>query len=815
VSHGGWDQVDGPRSRARIRIAACLSACLSACLLALVAAATASAEGTATRYFHAQQEAFVVPQGVTSVQVVAIGGHGGSNVVGAPGGQGARVTATLSVTPGTTLYVHVGGAGVNGGNSGAAGTGGGSSDVRSAPVSAGLAPDPRLIVAGAGGGAGGESSNGGGTGSEGANAEESAGETLLATGGEAGSQLAGGEAGFDQSGCPEATPEAALNGELEIGGAGGVCPIKGTSGVYHGGGGGSGYYGGGGGGAGGRFSVTKTTNEPGGGGGSSLVPEGGSVTLAGAETAQVQISYQQPPNPPAVVTGAPSKVRETTVTVSGTVNPEDEEVTSCSFEYGTSEFYGLTAPCSVAPGSGVAPVALAVGLTGLAGGTSYHYRLVASNASGTGYGADRTFTTLPQEPPVVTGVSPNSGSEGGGTSVTITGSNLNGATAVNFGATAAASFTVESSTSITAISPAGKSTAQVTVTTPGGTSVQTSEDRFFYIVPPTAFTQAASSIRQTTATLNASAFTSAAFTDCHFDYGGSPAYGSSAPCSQIPGPGTSSLTASVAGLSPNTTYHFRIVVANVSGTAFGADRSFTTLPPQSPPEYGRCLKVTTGTGQFGAASCTTLGGEKKYEWYPAFAGPSPMLKTHFTTKIKELTEAKLQTVGGKLITCKGETGTGEYSGNTAVANVTMTFTGCHLGELGSCQSSAAAEGEVVTATLQGELGVIKKSLEGPIKNTIGTDLKPVSGEVLAAFACAGSPVSVTGSVIGEVKRDAMLSKAPIKFVQTKGIQKPTRFEGGAEELLVTKLGEGPSEHSGLSFTVNQTDEEKVEVNSVA
>ena len=162
-----------------------------------------------------------------------------------------------------------------------------------------------------------------------------------------------------------------------------------------------------------------------------------------------------------------------------------------------------------------------------------------------------------------------------------------------------------------------------------------------------------------------------------------------------------------------------------------------------------------------------------------------------------------------------EQSSGEYVGNKAIANVTMAFTGCHLGELGSCQSSAAAEGEVVTATLDGELGVIKKSLEGPIKNTIGTDLRPVSCEVLATFVCAGSPVSVTGSVIGEVKRDAMLSKAPIKFVQTKGVQNPRRFEGGVEEVLLTKLGGGSSEHSGLSFTVNQTDEEKVEVNSVA
>jgi hypothetical protein len=355
----------------------------------------------------------------------------------------------------------------------------------------------------------------------------------------------------------------------------------------------------------------------------------------------------------------------------------------------------------------------------------------------------------------------------------------------------------------------------VTCATPGGSSAATSEDRFFFIAPPTASTLEAISITPTGATLRGSVYSATAFTDCHFDYGSSPFYGSSVPCSTMPGSGTNTVSASPTGLSPNTTYHFRVVVANQSGTTPGNDRSFTTLPPQSPPEYGRCLKVTTGTGQYAGATCTTLGGEKKYEWYPAFTGPKPMVKTHFTTKIKELTEAKLQTVGGQLITCKGETGTGEYSGVKTVANVTIKLTGCHRGELGSCQSSGAAEGEVVSATLDGELGVIKKSVEGPIKDVIGTDLKPVSGDVVAAFACAGTTVAVTGSVIGEVKRDGMASTAPIKFVQSKGVQKPTRFEGGEEDVLLTKLGEGAPEHSGLTLTLSQTNEEKVEVNSVA
>ncbi|UJW85878.1 IPT/TIG domain-containing protein [Devosia sp. SL43] len=87
--------------------------------------------------------------------------------------------------------------------------------------------------------------------------------------------------------------------------------------------------------------------------------------------------------------------------------------------------------------------------------------------------------------PVVTGVSPTSGPTAGGTSVTITGTDLLNATAVRFGATNAASFIVNSATSITATSPAGTGTVDVTVTTPGGTSATSAADQFTYVAAPT------------------------------------------------------------------------------------------------------------------------------------------------------------------------------------------------------------------------------------------------------------------------------------------------------------------------------------------
>ncbi|MFI5459447.1 MAG: IPT/TIG domain-containing protein [Isosphaerales bacterium] len=86
--------------------------------------------------------------------------------------------------------------------------------------------------------------------------------------------------------------------------------------------------------------------------------------------------------------------------------------------------------------------------------------------------------------PTVTGLSPTTGPAEGGAVVTITGTGFTGATAVDFGTTATTSFTVDSDTTITAGSPAGTGTVDVTVIIPGATSAITAADQFTYAVAP-------------------------------------------------------------------------------------------------------------------------------------------------------------------------------------------------------------------------------------------------------------------------------------------------------------------------------------------
>jgi eukaryotic-like serine/threonine-protein kinase len=118
--------------------------------------------------------------------------------------------------------------------------------------------------------------------------------------------------------------------------------------------------------------------------------------------------------------------------------------------------------------------------------------------------ADHFTYTAPR---AVTGVSPDSGSTAGGTTVSITGTGLAGATEVTFGGVAGR-ITAGSNTQVTVISPPGKGTVTVTVSTPAGASKTTAADQYTYTARPKqtqsiSFTAPASATAGDSATLSA------------------------------------------------------------------------------------------------------------------------------------------------------------------------------------------------------------------------------------------------------------------------------------------------------------------------
>jgi len=109
--------------------------------------------------------------------------------------------------------------------------------------------------------------------------------------------------------------------------------------------------------------------------------------------------------PPIASTGSTTAVAQTTAQVTATVDPRSAETSGCRFEYGPTTAYGAATTCVPWPGSAQSTVAVEGKLAGLTPYSTYHFRIAATTASGTAYGADGSFRTLP-EPPAVTTLAP-------------------------------------------------------------------------------------------------------------------------------------------------------------------------------------------------------------------------------------------------------------------------------------------------------------------------------------------------------------------------------------------------------------------------
>jgi hypothetical protein len=281
---------------------------------------------------------FVVPTGVTQLDVRSWGAGGSGGVMaGATGGGGAYIEATVDVTPGETLTVYVGEGGAIGDTHFSrrdGGSGGGASGV--------LRSGTPLVVAGGGGGAGSDGASGtfatGGAGGAGGGAVGEPGQDITlpptsecqgATGGGGGTQSAGGAGGVGTSNGGANTCVGEAGGPLAGGsgsnsGCGGFSEgpedwmAGGTTFNGGGGNGGSGYFGGGGGGA------VTTYCAAGGGGGSSyaegtatnVTMVGGSGRTSGEPTAGLGGAQIVNPGFPAVMDASDSHGRDGRVELS-------------------------------------------------------------------------------------------------------------------------------------------------------------------------------------------------------------------------------------------------------------------------------------------------------------------------------------------------------------------------------------------------------------------------------------------------------------------------------------------------------------------
>ncbi len=201
----------------------------------------------------------------------------------------------------------------------------------------------------------------------------------------------------------------------------------------------------------------------------------------------------QRPSVPSITT--PSGTQSGNVTISYTLTDAESDMCGILVQYSSDGGTTWNTATAASGGNGT------TGLTSGSNGTSHTFvwasgsdivnannsnveiRITPSDAGVAGTaGTTGAFTVNNYMVPMVTGLSPLVGPLAGGTSVTITGTNLAGATAVNFGATAVTTFTSDTGTQIVLNSPAGNAgTVDVTVVTPGGTSATSPADRFSYV----------------------------------------------------------------------------------------------------------------------------------------------------------------------------------------------------------------------------------------------------------------------------------------------------------------------------------------------
>jgi hypothetical protein len=116
-----------------------------------------------------------------------------------------------------------------------------------------------------------------------------------------------------------------------------------------------------------------------------------------------QNENERVPSPPSVSTGTASGVQTPNATLNGTVNPNGLS-TKYHFEYGTTTAYG-TSTSEGSAGAGTSGVPESAGITGLAAGATYYYRITATSPTGTSYGNAQSFATQP--PPRVSTSAPS------------------------------------------------------------------------------------------------------------------------------------------------------------------------------------------------------------------------------------------------------------------------------------------------------------------------------------------------------------------------------------------------------------------------
>jgi len=292
---------------------------------------------------------------------------------------------------------------------------------------------------------------------------------------------------------------------------------------------------------------------------------------------------------PVVKTEAASQLSGSTAHLNGNVNAYGLS-TTVTFEYGTTTSYGSSVTAIQNPVTGNGITGVSADISGLFQDTTYHFRVKAENSLWKNfYGRDMEFTT--PSPKVETLEATN---------ITVTTATLNG-TVCTYGVSTPINFEYGTTTSYGSMVPAYQSpvtgngityvSAEISGLTPCtiyhfrikaenslGKNIY-GNDVVFPIHSPEVGTLEVTNITEYAVTLNGTV--TGFYATVTIEYGTTTSYGSTVTPDQsrVTGNSITNLSAVISGLTPCTTYHFRVKAENSCGIGYGSDKTFICADP--------------------------------------------------------------------------------------------------------------------------------------------------------------------------------------------------------------------------------------------
>ncbi len=293
---------------------------------------------------------------------------------------------------------------------------------------------------------------------------------------------------------------------------------------------------------------------------------------------------------------------------------------------GYNLYWSNTPAVTKASGTKVANVTSPYSHQGLINGSTYYYVITSINGVGESAESGEASATPAAPPPPAPA---NAAAASGVNKNTITWNTVATANSYNLYWSNSPGVTKANGTSIPNVTSGYQHVGLtagttyyyvVTAVNADGESVASNETSATPSAPPApaATTSAATNVASSSATLNGTVNPNGYVTTYSFEWGTTVAYGSST-ASQGAGAGATGLavTANLIGLQGGTTYHYRLVAQNSGGTTYGADQSFTTLPPPPAPTGVTATKKTSFLSTNGKIQIawTNVTGATSYNIY--------------------------------------------------------------------------------------------------------------------------------------------------------------------------------------------------------